>query len=222
MNHNQPPEHRLGRDGEPGDWDLTISLAEAEALSRRLDAAAEYETLVEGTDARIIAACLSDYLGAAQHSAVRRFAETGGIDAGSLRADCLAAHTSAKLPSALRRWTAWLITYTAHALPPGAGGMELSTNGDALDVFLKLPDLDRTSDTLLTEFKHAYCGSYVDINAVLDGVSDVLEWERKIHKLAQELGCEEFVSIDREAIEWHLRDGWDVIPSHGRLHVFFQ
>lgn len=220
MNHNQPPHRDHDREADPLGWNLPISLADTQALGERLTDASDTDTIITTQDAQTVALCLSDQLKSGLHSAIRQFAEIGSINAEALRAECLAVHVSGDLPPGLKRWSAWLITYAAHALPPNAGGLEIPTNGDALDVFLGLPDLDR--DTILEDFKHAYCGSYVDIQAVLDGVTDVLEWEQKIRTLARGLGCNEFVSIDREAIEWHLRDGWDVIPRHGRLHVFFR
>ena len=222
MNHNQPPDRALANEISPSDWHLAISFAEAQELGRRLDTASDANTIVTTQDAQTIAVCLTDQLGSGLHSAVRQFAESGSINAEALRTECLAVHTSGDLPVGLRRWAAWLVTYAAHALPPNFGGLQMPTNGDALDVYLTLPDLDRTSDALLEEFTYAYCGSYVDIDAVLDGVTDVLEWENKIRSTAIELGCEEFVRIDREAIEWQLRSGWDVIGRHGRLHVFFR
>lgn len=220
MNHNQPPEYPHLREPRPLDWNLPISLSDAQALGGRLTAASDTETIVTTQDAQTIALCLSDQLKSGLHSAIRQFAEIGSINAPALRTECLSVHTAGDLSPGLKRWSAWLITYAAHALPPNAGGLEIPTDGDALDVFLKLPDLN--PDTVLEDFKHAYCGSYTDIDAVLDGVTDVREWEQKIRGLARELGCNEFVSIDREAIEWHLREGWDVIPGHGRLHVFFR
>ncbi|MHA3019611.1 hypothetical protein ACXPWS_04995 [Mycobacterium sp. BMJ-28] len=219
MNPNHRPDH-IRPEQDPPDWDLPISLANTEALGRRLETAGDSDTIITTQDAQLIALCLSDRLGSGLHSAIRQFADIGSINAPLLRAECLDVHTSGDLPPGLQRWAGWLITYAAHALPPGAGGLQIPTNGDALDVYLRLPDIEATGDELLEEFKHAYCGNYVDIDAVLDGVTDVLEWERKIRTLARELGCDEFVFIDREAIEWHLHEGWDVVPSHGRLHVF--
>jgi len=221
MNHNHQPDHSQPEQS-PLDWDLPISLTEAEALGHRFETAGDTDTIVTTQDAQTIALCLSDRLGSGLHSAIRQFADNGSINAQALRAECLDTHRSGHLPPGLQRWAAWLITYAAHALPSGAGGVQIPANGDALDVYLRLPDVETTGDELLDEFKHAYCGSYPDIDAVLDGVTDVLEWERKIRTLAREMGCDEFVSIDREAIESQLREGWDVIPSHGRLHVFFR
>ncbi|WBP93231.1 hypothetical protein O6072_18280 [Mycolicibacterium neoaurum] len=220
MNHNQPPEYPNEHEPRPLDWNLPISLTDAQALGERLTAASDTDTIITTQDAQTIARCLSDQLKPGLHSAIRQFAEIGSINAPALRNECLSVHTAGDLSPGLKRWAAWLITYAAHALPPDAGGLEIPTDGDALDMFLKLPDLNR--DTVLEDFKHAYCGSYTDIDAVLDGVTDVREWEQKIRELARELGCNEFVSIDREAIEWHLREGWDVIPGHGRMHVFFR
>jgi hypothetical protein len=222
MNHNQPPEHPAQREQDSYDWDLPISLADTEALGRRLDTASDTDTIINNQDAQTIAVCLSDRLESGLHSAIRQLGEIGSINAQALRAECLAAHGSGELPPGLRRWAAWLVTYAAHAVPPQYGGVAMPTNGDALDVYLRLPDIETEEDTLLAEFGHTYCGSYVDIDAVLDGITDVLEWEKKIRAAARELGCEEFVSVDREAIAWHVHDGWDVIPSHGRLHAFFR
>lgn len=220
MNHNQPPEHRAQHEQVSYDWDLPISLADTEALGRRLNTASDTDTIINNQDAQTIAVCLSDRLGSGLHSAIRQLGEIGSVNAQALRAECLAAHGSGELPPGLRRWAAWLVAYAAYALPADAGGVAMPTNGDALDAFLKLPDVETEGDALLEAFSHVYCGSYTDIDAVLDGITDVLEWERKIRVVGRELGCEEFVSMDREAIAWHVRDGWDIIPSHGRLHVF--
>ncbi|RIT44597.1 hypothetical protein [Mycobacteroides abscessus] len=222
MNHNHPPTPEVFAEtptGEPGD---EISRLEADALDARLDAARDSAGHINHHDARTIAACLCDYIGAGRHSALHHFASTGEIKGSTLSSDSLTAHISADLPPTLRRWTAWLTTYTAQELPLDDIGWPVPRNGDALDAFLGLPDLDHTSDSLLTDFRRAYCGSFDDIDAVIEGVSDALEWEDKIHSLATELGCSEFVSVDREAIERRIRDGWDVIPNHGRLHVFFR
>lgn len=222
MNHNHLPEYPIEPRPLMTDWELAISPTDAEALSQRLDAASDAYTVISTQDAQTIALCLSNRLGSGVHSAIRQFADIGTIDSQKLRTDCLDSHATGELPRGLRRWAAWLITYAAQTLPPTVGGLHIPTNGDALDAYLDLPDHEAQGDTLLEEFSHAYCGSYTDIDAVLDGVTDIREWEHKIRALARDLGCEEFVSLDREAIEWHLREGWDVIPNHGRLHVFFR
>jgi hypothetical protein len=201
---------------------LLISLPDAEALHQRLDAASGTHTIIATQDAQTIALCLSDRLGSGLHSAIRQFAEIGSIDAPALRAECLAVHLSGDLTPGLCRWAAWLVTYTASSVPPKFGGLEIPPNGDALDAYLKLPDHEAHDDALLTDFAYAYCGSYPDFDAVLDGITDVREWERKIREVAREIGCAEFISIDREAIAWHVRDGWDVIARHGMLHVFLR
>ncbi len=222
MNHNHPPTPKAVAEtptGEPGD---EISRVEAETLDARLDAARDAGGHITDHDARTIAACLSDYVGGGRHSALHRFASTGDIEGSTLSSESLTAHTSTNLPPTLRRWTAWLITYAAQELTPDDSGLPVPRDGDALDAFLKLRDLDHAGDGLLAGFKRAYCGSFDHIDAVIEGISDVLEWEDKIHSLASELGCSEFVSIDRDAIERRIRDGWDVISDHGRLHVFFR
>ncbi|MDG4668667.1 hypothetical protein [Mycobacterium sp. 236(2023)] len=220
MNHNQPPENQALPEIDPPEWTLPISFAQTELLSRRLDAAGDIDTVVTTQDAQTIALCISDQLGSGVQSAIRQFAEIGSISAPALRTECLDVHAFGELTSGLRRWCAWLVIYAARALPPSAGGIDVPTNGDALDAYLRLPDVDPVDDEALEHFKIHYCGSYFDFDGVLDGMTDVVEWERKIHSLARDLGCEEFVSIDREAIGWHLREGWEVIPNHGRLHVF--
>ena len=191
----------------------------AEGLHDRLTAASDTDSLISAADARTIAACLSSHLHADAHSPLRQYADRNQIDGPGIRAECLAIR-GLGLPPQLRRWAAWLTTYAANALPPDAGGLAVPTNGDALDAFLDLPDVDPASDIVFEQFAQTYCGSYTDVDAVLDGITDVLAWERQINRLAHDLGIREFVSIDREAIEWHVRDGWDIIPSHGRLHVF--
>lgn len=222
MNHDQPPENNAPRDLDPPEWNLAISFSQAELLNQRLDTAGDIDTIVTTRDAQTIALCVSDQLGSGVHSAIRQFAEIGSINGTALRSESLAVHAGDELSSGLRRWCAWLVVYAARSLPPSTGGIEIPTNGDALDAYLRLPDVDPLNDDVLEDFKRHYCGSYYDFDAVLDGLTDVVEWERKIRSLARDLGCEEFVSIDRDAIGWHVRDGWDVIPNHGRLHVFLR
>jgi hypothetical protein len=222
MNRDHQPENPSQGEHHTDGWDLPISLPDAEALRQRLETASGTRTIIATQDAQTIALCLSDRLGPGLHSAIRQFAEIGSIDAPALRAESLAVRVSGELTSGLRRWAAWLVTYAARAAPPKFGGLEIPTNGDALDVYLKLPDHETHGDALLTDFAYAYCGSYPDFDTVLDGITDVREWERKIREVAREIGCEEFISIDREAIAWHVRDGWDVIASHGMLHVFLR
>ncbi|MEH3138766.1 MAG: hypothetical protein PGN37_01040 [Mycobacterium kyogaense] len=222
MNHEQPPETRAPREPDPHGWNLPISLPAAEALGKRLDNAVDTESIISNQDARIIALCLSDRLGAGLHSAIRQFADTGSLHVEQLRAECLSAFASQDLEPGLKRWTAWLTTYVAYALPPNSGGFQISSNGDALEAYLRLPDVDCQRETTLEEFGHAYCGSYAGIEAVLNGVTDVLEWERKIRALARSIGCEDFIFLDREAIERRMREGWDIVPGRGQLHVFFR
>lgn len=222
MNHNHTSRHPEDREPDLPGWDLPISLSEAEALGRRLDTAGDADTIITTQDAQTIARCLSDRLQAGPHSSIRQFGDLGSIRARELRAECLAAHTADGFPPGLKRWAAWLVAYAAHALPPEMGGLQIPSNGDALDTFLHLPDLKLTGDTTLKEFAYAYCGSFVDIDGVLEGITEVLDWERKIRSLATDLGCEAFVSIDRNAIERQMREGWDIVPGRGGLHVFLR
>jgi hypothetical protein len=209
MDHEHPGTH------EPA-WPIGL----AEGLRERLAHASDTDSLITAADAHTIAACLSDQLNSGPTTALSRYAATGRIDAPAVRAECLAAHASGTLTPALRRWSAWLTTYAARALPPEGGGQVIPTNGDALDTFLDLPDIDPASTAVLDQFVLTYCGSYVDADAVLDGITDIRDWQRELTRTTDKLGIGEFVAIDREAILARIMEGWDIIPRHGRLHVF--
>ncbi|MBB3602751.1 hypothetical protein FHT40_002412 [Mycolicibacterium sp. BK556] len=191
-----------------------------EGLRERLTHASDTDSLITAADARTIASCLSDHLDAALTTALSRYAATGHINAPAVRAECLAARASGMLMPALGRWSAWLIIYAAHALPPEAGEQMIPANGDALDAFLDLPDIDPASSSVLDHFVLTYCGSYPDADAVLDGITDIQDWQRELARTTDKLGIGEFVAIDREAILARILEGWDIIPRHGRLHVF--
>jgi hypothetical protein len=214
-NDHEPTSENPAHTSEPR-WPIGLE----EGLRERLSEASDTDSLINRDDARTIAACLSDFLTTTADSALRCFAQDGQIEAIGVRTECLNARATGQLTPQLRRWAAWLTTYAARALPPGQGGYEIPPSGDALDAFLALPDIDPCSDTMFGQFIQTYCGTYTDIDAVLDGITDILEWEREINRLAETLGIREFVSVDRQTIEWIVRDSWDIIPRHGRLHVF--
>ena len=209
MDNEHPSTH------EPA-WPIGL----AEGLHERLVHASDTDSLITAADARTIAACLSEYLDAAPTTALSNYTATGQIEATVVRAECLAARASGILTPGLRRWSAWLITYAANALPPEASDQMIPANGDALDTFLDLPDIDPESADVLNHFVLTYCGSYANADAVLEGITDIQEWQRELTRTADRLGIGEFVAVDREAILARVMEGWDIIPRHGRLHVF--
>jgi hypothetical protein len=216
MHHDHEPKSENPAHTPEPRWPIGLE----EGLRDRLSEANDADSLISGDDARTIAACLCDFLSTAADSALRRFVADGQLDAIGVRAECLNARAAGQLTPQLRRWAAWLTTYAARALPPGQGGHDIPPSGDALDAFLTLPDIDPSSDAVFDQFAQTYCGTYADVDAVLDGITDIVEWERHIGRLADTLGIREFVSVDRQAIESFVRDSWDIIPRYGRLHVF--
>jgi len=177
-------------------------------------------------DARAIGAVLAPLAGPSSAMAV--FAETGEVDLPALATECrrLGDRTwrTPEIADWLSRLENWL---TANRSGQGSGDVTspqveqgLAEHGDAFRAYLRLPDIDACAGDLLVTFGEFYIGAYPHMDALLDDLTEIRDWEAAIDELATRHGIDGLVSLDRTKVELVARETWDIVDVGGRLYVF--
>jgi len=181
---------------------------------------------ISDEDARAIATVLAPLAGPSSAMAV--FAEGGQVDPTVLATECRRLenrtwHTP-QIAEWLPRLENWLTANRSgnplnEATSPQVE-QGLADHGDAFRAYLSLPDVDESADDLLLTFGEFYIGAYPHIDALLDDLTEVCDWESAIDELAARHGIEGLVSLDRSKVEPIARETWDIVELGGRLYVF--
>jgi hypothetical protein len=96
----------------------------------------------------------------------------------------------------------------------------LREHGDAFRAYLQLPDIDHSREDLLETFHEVYIGRYASMDALLDDLTDVRDWENTLDELAGQWGIDGLVSLDRDRVEGIARQAWDIVETAGRFYAF--
>jgi hypothetical protein len=99
-------------------------------------------------------------------------------------------------------------------------GKLLIEHGDPLRAYLELGDIDATAASLIDDFRSNYVGWYSDMDEVVEGLTEIQDWERDLVQWSMERGLQGMVSLDHDGIEKVTRETWDVVEIGGRLYVF--
>lgn len=221
----RPPDHQLQEPLPSGALDkVTVYLREI------FDQADTVGEAIAEDDARAIATLLAPLLPSG--SAMSQLADHGKVDASGLLAECellKAGHYRTREITA--EWIPRLEQHVLHPPKPPrfAGAVEPYTgrsaegvreHGDAFRAFLMLDDVDPRRDDLISRFHEWYVATFSSRDALLDGLSEVTDWEAAVKALAEELGIEGFVRVDREAIWDVIHDAWEIVELNGKYYVF--
>lgn len=186
----------------------------------------EHGRPISDEDARAIATLLTPLAGPS--SAMAIFAETGEVDPAALATECrrLGDRTwrTPKVAEWMPRLEAWLSANRSGQLASEAASPRveqgLAEHGDAFRAYLLLPDVDAGAQDLLVTFADFYIGSYPHMDALLDDLTEVRDWEAAIVELAARHGIDDLVSLDRAKVGLVARETWDIVEVGGRLYVF--
>ena len=240
-----PDEEPHGPEDErlwPGEIDLTGVVRQDDALADVIgDAIGEAEVgngEVPEWGARTLARALANERDDPMSGALHHFAVTGQADPEAIARE-LADLYQTTTDDEIREWVNWLGTYVirlsnASAEAPGPHETSqpgddpdtpqieqgLREHGDAFRAYLQLPDIDRDRDDLLTTFQEFYVGNYTSMDALLDELTEVRDWERALDKFAGRWGIDGLVALDRDKVEHVARLTWDIVEIGGRFHVF--
>jgi len=240
-----PDEEPHGPEDErlwPGEIDLTGVVRQDDALADVIgDAIGEAEAgngEVPEWGARTLARALANERDDPMSGALHHFAVTGQADPEAIARE-LADLYQTTTDDEIREWVNWLGTYVirlsnASAEAPGPHETSqpgddpdtpqieqgLREHGDAFRAYLQLPDIDRDRDDLLTTFQEFYVGNYTSMDALLDELTEVRDWERALDKFAGRWGIDGLVALDRDKVEHVARLTWDIVEIGGRFHVF--
>lgn len=173
-------------------------------------------------DARAIGAVLAPLAG--PNSAMAVFAETGEVDLPALATECrrLGDRTwrTPEIAEWLSRLENWLTANRSGEVTSPQVEQGLAEHGDAFRAYLRLPDVDQSADDLLVTFGEFYIGTYPHMDALLDNLTEVRDWEAAIGELAARHGIDDLVSLDRSRVELIARETWDIVEVGGCLYVF--
>jgi hypothetical protein len=92
--------------------------------------------------------------------------------------------------------------------------------GDAFHAYLQLPDIDRRREDLLETFHEVYVGRYASMDALLEELTDVRDWQDALDELAGQWGIDGLVSLDRDRVEGIARQAWDIVETAGSFYAF--
>jgi hypothetical protein len=181
---------------------------------------------ISDEDARAIATLLTPLAGPSSAMAV--FAKTGQVDPAALATECrrLGDRTwrTPEVAEWLPRLEGWLTAdrsgHRSSEVTSPQVEQGLAEHGDAFRAYLHLPDIDQCADDLLVTFGEFYIGAYPHMDALLDDLTEVRDWEAAIDELAARHGIEGLVSLDRTKVELIARETWDIVEVGGRLYVF--
>jgi hypothetical protein len=204
---------------------LRIAFAEADARGEA----------ITDEDAQVVASLLAPLAGA--DSQLARFALTGNADLGALHDECRRLQGHARQTPDVETWLQRLEAHLAARtdlgqsadVPPTAEAppadnpqitQGVRDHGNAFRAYLQLPDTDPSRDDLLTTFREFYVGSYASMDALLDELTEVSEWEQALDDFARQRGIDEFVSLDRAKVAHIARLNWDIVEMEGRPYVF--
>lgn len=92
---------------------------------------------------------------------------------------------------------------------------------EALQAFLRLPDVDALSGNVMESFHESYVGSFPSVEAALRGLVELDDWENDLQSFAAERGLlPSAVSINYGVIESQTREIYDLVQHGGAIHAF--
>jgi hypothetical protein len=225
---DQTPE--LGTSPEAFGAHLRQSFCEADARGEAITAEAAQDV------ARLLAIFLEP------GSEMARFADTGDANPVLLHQECQAVR---RLTEHTPGADVWITHFEQHLAarndlgrpaPPspdapqpdrGAGipdspevAQGIREYGDAFRAYLSLPDVEPDRPGLLPTFHEFYIGTFDSMRALLEGLTEIRDWQRALEEAARRGGFEEFVTLEQAKIEAVARATWDIIEVGGKLHVF--
>jgi hypothetical protein len=203
------------------------------------EADARGEAITDET-ARDLARLLAIFLN--PDSEMARFADTGDANPVLLSQECQAVR---RLTDHLPGASEWITRFEQHlaarsdlgrpAPPspdapqpdggdraPGSPGVAqgIREHGDAFRAYLTLPDVEPDRPDLLQTFHEFYVGTFTSMEALLDELTEIRDWQRAINEVAHREGFEEFVTLEQAKIEAMARATWDIVEVGGKLYVF--
>lgn len=220
MKHNQAPTAATQHEHHPeAAWPQTEYVV-PEPIADAVERVFAHDDSIAPSVASTIAAELAAATGAGMHSGLSTYSRAGHPAAEDVVTDCIDVYTQPGVARVLQRWACWLALHVGgEATAESRLGRTLS-NGDALDAFLRLEDTNIASETLLEDFANVYGGSYADMDEVINETTEVAEWQAAVDKVADYYGISDFIKLDRDEIEWFVRDGWTIVDDGRQLHVF--
>jgi hypothetical protein len=58
------------------------------------------------------------------------------------------------------------------------------------------------------------------MDALLDDLTDVRDWQNTLDELAGQWGIDGLVSLDRDRVEGIARQAWDIVETAGSFYAF--
>ncbi|GAA4536583.1 hypothetical protein [Amycolatopsis samaneae] len=172
-------------------------------------------------------------------SEFERLLRTGQAYRGRLHEECESLRKQAWRAPDMDLWITRFEQYlteteraTGPTEPPGEEPVESADNpqvaqgirehGDAFRAFLRLSDVDPSSDTLIQNFLDLRMGSFDSMDELLNELTEFPNFRAAVTEAEQRWGFEDFVSYDQEKLEATVRATWDVVELNGKFHVFMR
>lgn len=194
--------------------------------------------------ARAVAQSLADRSDAPT-PALHEFALTGKGNLETVSIEAMPIYNQPGCPPSIRKQIDYLLTFVlnrpeqggAHSGAPADQAQETTADldyaelpplaaegikeyGDAFRAFLRLPDIKPDDESLIDNYHEWFVGKFYGIDELLAALTEIESWEAQVNQLAERLGIIGFVTLDRDGIEAHVRDTWDVVEHNGALYVF--
>lgn len=189
--------------------------------------------LIPRWTAHAIARHLADKL-PFQNSALNRYANTGVIRRLQLAVETRWIASAADTSDEIREWISYLDDFTtehriaAMGKPGGASEPEPGSQaaegirqfGDAFRAYLALEDIDPDREDLIDTFHEVYVGRFATMHDVIEGLTEITDWQAALDEVTARYGIDDLVSIDRPKVERIVRSTWSLKRVRGVIYVF--
>lgn len=213
--------------GKPGEEVAVTAIREAVRLAR------DTGDLIPRWTAHAIARHLADKL-PFQNSALNRYANTGVIRRLQLAVETRWIASAAETSDEIREWISYLDDFTTeHRIatmgqPGGASEPEPGSQaaegirqfGDAFRAYLALEDIDPDREDLIETFHEVYVGCFANMHEVIEGLTEITDWQAALDEVTARYGIDDLVSIDRPKVERMVRSTWSLKRVGGVIYVF--
>ncbi|MEC3979634.1 hypothetical protein [Amycolatopsis sp. H20-H5] len=93
-------------------------------------------------------------------------------------------------------------------------------HGDAFRAYLQLPDIDPSRDDLLQTFHEFYVGRFASMDALLDELTEIRDWQHAVDEVADRLGFDGLVTLNHAKLEAVARETWDIVEIGEVFYAF--
>lgn len=213
--------------GQSGEEVAATAIREAVRLAK------DTGDLIRRWTAHAIARQLADKL-PFQNSALNRYANTGVIRRLQLAVETRWIASAADTSDEIREWISYLDDFTTeHRIatmgkPGGASEPEPGSQaaegirqfGDAFRAYLALEDIDSDREDLIDTFHEVYVGRFATMHDVIEGLTEITDWQAALDEVTARYGIDDLVSIDRPKVERIVRSTWSLKRIGGAIYVF--